>query len=84
MTGFLDLPLELRNHVYELLLWDHLEPQFRGVMVVSEQYVKRDLPLRCYRGILRVCRQNDGKYDRKRYGRAYERVLEHAYPYRRP
>ena len=57
MPGFLDLPLELRNYVYELLLWEHLEPQFRGVMVVSENYVKSDLPLRCYRGILRVCRQ---------------------------
>lgn len=26
-------------------------------MVVSEHYVKRDLPPRCYRGLLRVCRQ---------------------------
>ena len=57
MPRFLDLPLELRNYVYEVLLWDELKPQFRGVMVVSEQYVKCDLPLRCYRGILRVCRQ---------------------------
>lgn len=57
MTGFLDLPLELRNYVYELLLRDDLNPQFRGVMVVSEQYIKSDLPLRCYRGLLRVCSQ---------------------------
>jgi hypothetical protein len=57
MPGFLDLPLELRNHVYEFLLWEELDPQFRGVMVVKETYVKRDLPLRCYRGLLSVCRQ---------------------------
>lgn len=57
MPGFLDLPLELRNHVYDLLLQDVLEPQFRGVMVVSEKYVQYDLPLRCYRGLLPVCRQ---------------------------
>ncbi|KAH7383169.1 hypothetical protein BKA66DRAFT_90694 [Pyrenochaeta sp. MPI-SDFR-AT-0127] len=57
MTGFLDLPLELRNHVYELLLGEELEPQFRGVMVVSEQYVKGDLPLRSYRSLLQVSRQ---------------------------
>ncbi|KAF2849924.1 hypothetical protein T440DRAFT_468975 [Plenodomus tracheiphilus IPT5] len=57
MTGFLDLPLELRNCIYDLLLRQELEPLFRGVMVVSEHYVKRDLPPRCYRGLLRVCRQ---------------------------
>ncbi|EMD93475.1 hypothetical protein COCC4DRAFT_133447 [Bipolaris maydis ATCC 48331] len=57
MPGFLDLPLELRNHVYEMLLGEELEPCFRGVMVVSEHYVRNDLPLRCYRGLLRVCRQ---------------------------
>jgi hypothetical protein len=57
MPGFLDLPLEIRNHVYDLLLREQLEPQFRGVMVVKETYVKRDLPLRCYRGLLPVCRQ---------------------------
>jgi hypothetical protein len=57
MPGFLDLPLELRNHVYELLLTGESEPQFRGVMVVSEHYVKKDLPLQSYRGLLRVCRQ---------------------------
>lgn len=57
MTGFLDLPLELRNHVYELLLGEQLDPQFRGVMVVSEHYVKADLPLRCYRSLLQVNRQ---------------------------
>lgn len=57
MPGFLDLPLELRNHVYDLLLWQDLEPSFRGVMAVSEHYVKSDLPPRCYRGLLRVCRQ---------------------------
>jgi hypothetical protein len=57
MTGFLDLPLELRNYVYELLLWQELVPSFRGVMVVSEHYVKEDLPLRSYRGLLRASRQ---------------------------
>lgn len=57
MTGFLDLPLELRNYVYEILLWEEMEPQFRGVMVVSETYVKNHLPLRCYRGLLAVCHQ---------------------------
>ena len=57
MTGFLDLPLELRNQVYDLLLWEEPEPQFRGVMVVNEAYVKKDLPLRCYRGLLSVSRQ---------------------------
>jgi hypothetical protein len=57
MTGFLDLPLELRNHVYDFLLREELDPQFRGVMVVSEAYVKHDLPLRCYRGLLPACRQ---------------------------
>lgn len=57
MTGFLDLPLELRNNVYDLLLHENLTPLFRGVMVVSEAYVKRDLPLKPYRGLLLVCRQ---------------------------
>lgn len=57
MTGFLDLPLELRNYVYDLLLHEELKPSFRGVMVVSEAYVKRDLPLRSYRGLLLVCHQ---------------------------
>lgn len=57
MPGFLDLPLELRNYVYEILLWEEVEPQFRGVMVVSEVYVKRALPMRCYRGLVQVCRQ---------------------------
>lgn len=57
MPGFLDLPLELRNQVYDYLLRDALEPQFRAVMVVSEKYVKDQLPVRCYRGLLRVCRQ---------------------------
>ena len=40
MTGFLDLPLELRNHAYELLLGEELEHYFCGVMVVSENYVR--------------------------------------------
>lgn len=62
MTGLLDLPLELRNHVYELLLRQELAPSFRGVMVVSEHYVKADLPLRCYRGLLRVSRQLCGEF----------------------
>ncbi|CAA9956504.1 hypothetical protein PTMSG1_00112 [Pyrenophora teres f. maculata] len=57
MPGFLDLPLELRNHVYETLLGEELEHSFRGVMVISELYVEKDLPLRCYRGLLRTCRQ---------------------------
>jgi hypothetical protein len=57
MPGFLDLPVEIRNHVYDLLLWEELKPQSRGVMVVKEYYVKRDLPLPCYRGLLSVCRQ---------------------------
>ena len=57
MTGFLNLPLELRNNVYDLLLHENLTPSFRGVMVVSEAYVKRDLPLKSYRGLLLVCRQ---------------------------
>lgn len=57
MPGLLDLPLELRNGVYELLLKEQIKPRSRGVMVVSETYVKRDLPLRCYWGLLRTCRQ---------------------------
>jgi hypothetical protein len=58
MTGFLDLPLEIRNDVYDLLLWEELDkPQSRGVMAVKEAYVKNDLPLRCYRRLLPVCRQ---------------------------
>lgn len=57
MTGFLDLPIELRNYVYDLLLNEDLKPSFRGVMVVSEAYVKRDLPLTSYRGLLPVCHQ---------------------------
>lgn len=57
MPGFLDIPLELRNQIYDILLHDVLDRQFRGVMVVSEPYVKYQLPLRCYRGLLRVCRQ---------------------------
>jgi hypothetical protein len=57
MPNFLELPLEIRNHVYDILLWERLDPQLRGVMVVTEPYVKRDLPLRSYRGLLRACRQ---------------------------
>jgi hypothetical protein len=57
MSRFLDLPLEIRNHVWDLLLHQSLDLQFRGVMVVSEPYIKKDLPLRCYRGVLPVCRQ---------------------------
>jgi hypothetical protein len=57
MTRFLDLPLELRNHVYELLLCEEVEHSFRGVMVVSEIYVRKDLPQRSYHGLLRTCRQ---------------------------
>ena len=57
MTGFLDLPLELRNYVYDLLLHEDLKPSFRGVMVVSAAYVKRDLPLKSYGGLLLVCHQ---------------------------
>jgi hypothetical protein len=57
MAGILDLPLELRNQIYGLLLEEKLDPQIRGVMAVSESYVMKDLPLRCYRGVFRVCRQ---------------------------
>lgn len=57
MTGFLDIPLELRNHIYDFLLREELQPHFRGVMIVSEPIVKHDLPLRCYRGLLPACRQ---------------------------
>jgi hypothetical protein len=57
MAGFLDLPLELRNQIYGMLLEEKLDPQIRGVMAVSESYVMKDLPLRCYRGLFRVCRQ---------------------------
>jgi hypothetical protein len=64
MTGFLDLPLEIRNHVYDILLWEKLDPQLRGVMVVKECYVKRDLPIRSYRGLLRVCRQIHHEFKR--------------------
>lgn len=57
MTTFLNLPLELRNYVYDILLHETIEPQFRGVMVVKETYVQRDVPLRCYRGLFGTCRQ---------------------------
>ncbi|KNG44827.1 hypothetical protein DDE82_001471 [Stemphylium lycopersici] len=46
MPGFLDLPLELRNHVYEALLGEELERSFRGVMVVSEHYLCINVDLR--------------------------------------
>lgn len=62
MTGFLDLPLELRNYVYDLLLYEDLTPSFRGVMVVSEAYVRCDLPLKSYRGLLLVCRQTHEEF----------------------
>lgn len=57
MAGFLDLPLELRNQVYEYLLYEPFEPRFRGVMVVQEKYIKEHLPLRSYFGLLSVSRQ---------------------------
>jgi hypothetical protein len=38
MAGILDLPLEIRNHVYELLLGEELDLQCREVMVVPETY----------------------------------------------
>lgn len=57
MPGLLDLPVELRNYVYELLLGEELVPKSCGVMAVTEAYVKYDLPLRCYRGLLPTCRQ---------------------------
>lgn len=57
MTGFLDLPLECRNVVYDFLLCEELEPHSRAMMVVSENYIKERLPLRNYRGLLRTCRK---------------------------
>ncbi|CAI6319312.1 unnamed protein product [Periconia digitata] len=57
MPGLLHLPLEIRNYVYEILLHDALEPQIRGVMVVSDTYIRDHLPMRPYRGLLRTCRQ---------------------------
>ncbi|KAF9741481.1 hypothetical protein PMIN06_010574 [Paraphaeosphaeria minitans] len=57
MTGLLDLPLEIRNVVYDFLLREELEPHFRAVMAVSEVYVKERLPLRNYRGLLQTCRK---------------------------
>ncbi|KAF2130223.1 hypothetical protein P153DRAFT_365855 [Dothidotthia symphoricarpi CBS 119687] len=64
MPGFLDLPLELRNNVYEILLKEELKSHFRGVMVVSEAYVRRELPLRCYWGLIRACRQTHQEFKR--------------------
>lgn len=57
MPGFLDLPVELRIYVYDILLGEDVVPKSRGVMAVTEAYVKHDLPLRCYRGLLSTCRQ---------------------------
>lgn len=57
MPGLLDLPIELRNRVYEYLFCEQLEPRPRGVMVVSEDFVQKHLPFLCYRGLLRACRQ---------------------------
>lgn len=57
MTGFLDLPLECRNVVYDFLLREELEPHSRAMMVVSENYIKERLPLLVYRGLLRTCRK---------------------------
>ncbi|KAF1977381.1 hypothetical protein BU23DRAFT_550701 [Bimuria novae-zelandiae CBS 107.79] len=57
MTGLLDLPLEVRNVVYEFLLGETLAPHSRAMMVVSENYIKERLPLRNYRGLLRTCRK---------------------------
>lgn len=62
MPGLLHLPLEIRNHVYEVLLHDVLEPQMRGVMVVSDNYIRDQLPLRPYRGLLRTCRQTHHEF----------------------
>ncbi|KAG9189019.1 hypothetical protein G6011_05887 [Alternaria panax] len=89
MPGFLDLPLELRNHVYELLLSEELGRSFRGVMVVSEHYVRNDLPLRCYRGLLRVCRQTYGEFKQavqhlvaaKRLNYEFDITFSHGRPY---
>lgn len=57
MSGFLDLPLEIRNHVYDLLLREEVQSQFCAVMAVSEPYIQERLPLRSYRGLLRTCRK---------------------------
>ncbi|KAH8636465.1 hypothetical protein IG631_08300 [Alternaria alternata] len=89
MPGFLDLPLELRNHVYEILLGEELGRSFRGVMVVSEHYVRNDLPLRCYRGLLRVCRQIHGEFKQaiqhlvaaKRLNYEFDITFSHGRPY---
>ncbi|KAH7396531.1 hypothetical protein DE146DRAFT_40487 [Phaeosphaeria sp. MPI-PUGE-AT-0046c] len=64
MTGLLDLPVEIRNYVYEILLGEEVVPKARGVMVVTEAYVKHDLPLRCYRGLLPTCRQLNFEFKR--------------------
>jgi len=57
MVTFLSLPLEVRNRIYDLILLEALEPQCRAVMVVSETYIKHQLPELPYRGLLRTCRQ---------------------------
>ncbi|OAK96148.1 hypothetical protein IQ06DRAFT_282644 [Phaeosphaeriaceae sp. SRC1lsM3a] len=64
MPGLLDLPVEVRNYVYEYLLAEDVVPKARGVMVVTETLVKHDLPLRCYRGILPACRQLNAEVKR--------------------
>ncbi|KAF2116108.1 hypothetical protein BDV96DRAFT_491960 [Lophiotrema nucula] len=57
MPGLLDIPLELRNHVYEYLLAQDFIPQPRGVICLNERYIKSYFPPQCYRGLLHVCRQ---------------------------
>ncbi|KAF2193411.1 hypothetical protein K469DRAFT_712160 [Zopfia rhizophila CBS 207.26] len=57
MVGLLDLPLELRNLIYDILLYEPLEPRPRGVLTIYERGVKDYLPLQCYRGLLRVNHQ---------------------------
>lgn len=61
MPHFLEIPLEIRDHVYKILLAEPLEPRPRTVMPTNERFITDDIPLRNYRGLLSTCQQTHRK-----------------------
>ena len=59
MPHFLDIPLEIRDHVYEILLAEPLEPRPRAVMLTNGRFITDDILLRNYRGLLSACQQTN-------------------------
>jgi hypothetical protein len=78
MPTLLDIPVELRSQIYDILLSKPLTPQSRGVIAITEPYVIRDLPLLSYLGLLRTCRQLYHEFKRAIQHAAAAKTLTYA------